>query len=162
MSGPIPLSARILQTSPPSSRKRRRMLRGSEDTSGDSTIEQYLYRSDSFRCTNIAAPLPLPNVRDSLPSNDGLRKVLQTFLPRIRAEINAIIKDQYTVDFIRVSKPEYPKVDVKTLILCVKIYKGREQPHGWPELRDTLKRLLHTSGFLSRHGFWGRTIIFYD
>lgn len=95
----------------------------------------------------MAAPLPLPNVRDSLPSDDGLRKVLHNLLPRIRAEINAIIKDQYAVDFYHVSKPEYPKGNVKILTLCVKIYKGREQPHGWPELRDALKRLLHTSGF---------------
>lgn len=148
MSGPIPLSARQLMTPPSTPKKRRRMLRESEDSSGNLTIEQYLYRSDAFRCTTLEAPFPLPVDRTSLPPN-GLPQVLENLLPHIRAEIGRLIKDQFTAHFVNVTKPGYPDGNVKRLTLAVKIYKGREEPTTWTKARSTLKNFLIKAGYPS-------------
>lgn len=149
MSGRIPLSARMALTPPLSPRQKRRVLRESDDNSGGQTIEQYIYRTDAYRCTSLGAPLPLPIVRASLALDDSLRQVLQSLMPQIRAEINAAIHDQYTVDFCRTWKAKYPRGEIVHLTLCVQVYEGSEPSTRWPDLRTALVALLNASGFQS-------------
>lgn len=148
MSGPIPLSTRMLLTPPYTPKKKRRVLGETEDSSEDWTIEQYLYRKDPFRCTSLAAPLPLPIRRTSLPS-DGMEETLEKLRPHIQAETDLFIKDPYTLSFVHVLRPDYPTGNVKRLTLSVEIYKGHEQPNAWAQARDNLHTLLRNAGFES-------------
>ncbi|KAJ5907578.1 hypothetical protein N7495_000260 [Penicillium taxi] len=57
-----------LSSPPQSPRKRRHLLRESDETDGMISIEQYLYRGDPFRSTDMAVELPYPLILQSAPA----------------------------------------------------------------------------------------------
>src|SRR5712664_4460146 len=96
-----------LLTPPDSPRRRRRLLRESEETSGELSIESYIHRSDPYRSTSIKDPLPYPVVNQN-SSKDLTEKVLAH-----REKIWKILTDNglpshgaFTV--VDITKPDYP------------------------------------------------------
>jgi hypothetical protein len=98
-----------LPTLPESPRKRRDILRESEDTEGEISIEDYPYRSDPYRSTALENPWPYPTL-SSVASSPVTTKEVENY----NEEIHRILSNhgfpsgaQLTVE--NVTKPHYPR-----------------------------------------------------
>ncbi|KAJ6010377.1 hypothetical protein N7451_001789 [Penicillium sp. IBT 35674x] len=78
LSSPAPSQ---LMTPPPSPRKRRRVLRDSEETSSSISLERYILASDPYRSTSLSDPPPYPL---SITFSPELTNVLRPFYSEVR------------------------------------------------------------------------------
>ncbi|KAL2002739.1 hypothetical protein VTN02DRAFT_6069 [Thermoascus thermophilus] len=130
--------------SPPlSPRKRRMMLRESEETTGSMSIEEYLVRSDPFRSTTIRSPLPYPLKLSPAPED------LKVRVERLYPDINSFLRSRQisrsALSFVNVSKPGYPGGDMPVATLHIKIYdEGIAGFFG--QIKDEAKRILSMHG----------------
>lgn len=147
MNTPVLRSARSLPTPPLSPRKRRRILRESEDSSGGMTIEQYLYRTDPYRSTTAAIAFPLPVMRSNVSFNAADSRRLKDLEPTIQTVLIPAIKDPFTFRFCELSKPGYPGGDIKVATLLVDVHEGKVQPSSWFATRDVLRSILQKTGY---------------
>lgn len=145
MSIPRPLPQNALQTPPKSPRTRRQLLRESEESSGELSIEDYLYRTDPFRSTTASICYPLPVVRAATLLNNEIIHRLQNLIPQIRTKIDIIIQDPFTIDIYDVFKPDYPDFQNRMPTLLVEIHEGSGKSDRWSDLRNTIQDFLHQS-----------------
>ncbi len=123
------------------------MLRESEDSSGEMTIEQYLYRTDPFRSTTATIPFPLPlEKKGPLLSDDDFQRLR----PHIQETLDSYnIKDQYIAQFYELSKMNYPRGSIRVPTLLIEFYEGKGPSSSWSAARDALRRLLNRTGYTS-------------
>ncbi|KAF7122752.1 hypothetical protein CNMCM5793_000862 [Aspergillus hiratsukae] len=127
-------------TPPDSPRKRRTLLRESEESEGTMEIEQYLTSCDPYRSTNLPHfwPYPLMYTRSEelqrtlLPIDDDIRTILRTHgLPEHRH-----------MPFIA-QKPHYPGGDTAVKLLYVMLLAEDNHPRRLGPAKDALARLLN-------------------
>lgn len=64
--------------------KRRKFLRETEDNTGKTMIEHYIYRRDRYRSSSLAFPYPLPmTVKSALPGLQARMNADATIRPAI-------------------------------------------------------------------------------
>ncbi|KAI9731022.1 MAG: hypothetical protein M1834_005485 [Cirrosporium novae-zelandiae] len=126
-------------SSPPSPRKRRMWLRSSDETSGEMTIEDYIYGSDDYRKTTALPRLPLPLLESRIwPHLRGNR------LEEVRGPIDNILSSSglqnYHASIVCLRKTGYtPSFEVPTL----RVWVRGDRTLQWPQIRDTLKECLN-------------------
>lgn len=130
-----------IPTPPDSPRKRRRHLRDSDDTSGDMTIEGYLYRSDPYRSTTMSKPWPYPLKAVSAPESVRLQ------IEPHRGEILAILRNHgfpqqpiFTVD--NITKPGYPGGEIPITVLRLVFRFDTYVPKSMGPAKDAVYDLL--------------------
>ena len=137
-------------TQPAPASKRRRELRESEDSNGEMSIVDYLYRTDPYRSIDQRSPWPLPLLRES---PDEVTKARISSLPGLKGEIIHVLKRnglQNISDFHIKSctKPDFPGGDKPQLILCVSLDVDDKAPtNKWSDARKELGNLLSNNGF---------------
>jgi hypothetical protein len=126
----LPPSAEYMTPPPDSPRKRRLLLRESEDSGEDMSIEEYIYCCDSYRSTTVLNPTPYPLL---------IRPVLEclAFTQAIRQDVLEILReygfsDESELSIDEVTKPNYPGGSI--LLATV--------PYRFGEPRDAVYRLL--------------------
>lgn len=150
----IPQSERLghpqLSTPPPTPEKWRQLLRESEETSGEMTLETYLYNSDAYRCSSFESPWPLPLILE-LPSADFRMKgeTMSSLLPTIRSifEKHSLVESVVDVKAALVSKLDYVGGEIRTLTLLVYMDQVIPLTSSWAKARDDLQALVNESGF---------------
>lgn len=142
-----PSSQHGLLTPPSSPRKRRRILRESEDASGELNIEDYLYRIDRYRSTTDSKPPPLPITRSRL----DLAKLNNfiTILPEIFEKLDSVMKDQYICEICDSWKQGCYQEDRKVTTCLIKVDRDPDMSPSWTTIRDDIHILLQRSGFNS-------------
>lgn len=148
MAFPFPESSPSLEI-PDSPRKRRRVIRGSEETEGDMTIENYLYKSDPYCSTSLPHPLPFPLMMEHAP-------YLEHRIAPLRDEIRRILQRHgfpSTAGFIPyvATKPHYPGGDVLKNLLCVVLTPDGHTPSRLGAAKDELLELLRRHGIDDMH-----------
>ncbi|KAK2780579.1 hypothetical protein FQN52_005658 [Onygenales sp. PD_12] len=140
---PLPPTFRGLYSPPPSPRKRRREQRESDETHGPMSLEEYLLRSDVFRSTTRANPLPYPLVTSDPPQE------LKDRMKDIEDDIANIIRNkgftECQVEFVNVSKPGYPGGDRPTPTLKIESLDTNMESFFGP-LKDDIRDLLFQKG----------------
>lgn len=146
--GPRPLPPPEGPMTPPSSPRRRRELqRSSDEASGVMTIEQFLYRSDLFRCTSAGTQYPLPIARSPTALNQHVVQRLNKLLPTIRGIVETYLKEAVTINIVDSWKPDYPGGQYRKPTVLIEVYNGTGSPSSWPKIRDQVQGLLHDSQF---------------
>ena len=141
--GPRPLPRpTVILTPPPSPRKRRELIRSSDDCSGDLSIEKYLYKSDQFRCSSARNPLPLPVARGQITVNEVDVQKLTALIPEIRVITDDKLKEILTIRFVDTWKPNYPNGHIRTPTLLIEVHQGVGPSDLWFEVRDDIQSLL--------------------
>lgn len=107
-----------IPTPPESPRKRRNILRESEDTDGELTIENYLCRSDPYRSTTLEDPWPYPTI--STVASSEVTEAVEDH----REEICRILSDHgfpsnFHLRVESITKPNYPRGDFPVTLLRV-------------------------------------------
>ncbi|EAW19981.1 uncharacterized protein NFIA_096010 [Aspergillus fischeri NRRL 181] len=131
--------------SPPGSpRKRRSILRESEESEGTMEIEQYLTSCDPYRSTNLPNFWPYPVM---LTSSSELQQTLRP----IKDDISAILKAHgfhERVPFLPyvAQKPHYPGGDTAVNLLRVILLAADDHPRRLGPAKDDLARLLNERG----------------
>ncbi|PGH16800.1 hypothetical protein AJ79_01444 [Helicocarpus griseus UAMH5409] len=150
MEGTSPLLAgHELPTPLDSPRKRRRAMRESDETEGDMTIENYIYRSDPYRSTTLpnTSPWPLdledaPHLQERLrPLEDEVRKILDKHgFPK-------------TADFLPyvASKRHYPGGTPPVNLLLVWLRADDYTPKELSPARDEFSQLFQIQNILDMH-----------
>lgn len=139
-----PLLVSGLPTPPLSPTKRRRLLRESEETDGEMSIEQYLYATDPFRATTDklrSLPHPLQFVESSR------RETILEFRTEILETLRSHgFSDEPLICVDKVFKAGYPNGDIGVETLRV-VFHGRQQSLGsFSNARDSLQNLLLQNG----------------
>jgi hypothetical protein len=133
-----------------SPRTLRRQLRQSEDSSGDMSIEEYIYRCDPCRSTTLPNPMPYPLLIK--PDHESF-----TLVEPLRAEILEILgqhgfsrKPILSVD--QVTKPNYLNGDVPVTMLRIRysLYT-MAVPLCFEDAKDAIYRLLLTHNITHLH-----------
>jgi hypothetical protein len=131
-----------------SPRTLRRPLRQSEDSSGDMSIEEYIYRCDPYRSTTLPNPMPYPLLIK--PNHESLVKPL-------RAEILEILcqhgfSDDLTLSVDQVTKPNYLNGDVPVTMLRIQcsLYT-MAVPLCFEDAKDAVYRLLLANNITHLH-----------
>ena len=153
-----PLSQRSKQSgpsTPPSSPgKRRQMLRESEETSGEMTLETYLYNSDAFRCSSFRPPWPLPLMLEA-PEPDFLKngEKMRPLEPKIRSILKNHSMEENTFHFgvSWVSKRGYPEGGTRSLTLIIYMDQAFPSKSSWAHARDDLRTMFSAEGLGSIH-----------
>lgn len=146
-SKPQPSLQQGLITPPSSPRKRRRILRESEDASGELSIEDYLYRIDCYRSTTESMPLPLPITR-SKPDLATLEE-FNTIWPAIIAKLDSVMKGQYTCEICDSWKQGYNQENRKITTCLIQVDQDPDVSPSWRTIRNEIHILLQRSGFNS-------------
>lgn len=149
----IPLSQRLQQsqqmTPPPSPGKRRHLLRQSEETEGEMTLETFLYNSDAWRCSSFKTPWPLlltleaPDPRFHI--NGEVIGPLASNVRWILAE-HSMTSSVVCVMTSLVSKRGYPGGDSKALTLVIYMDQPLPRTSLWASARDELKMMFRQNG----------------
>lgn len=131
-----------LPTPPESPRKRRNLLRESEDTEGECSIEEYLCRSDAYRSTTIINPWPYPvSARSADP-------VVTERVNNQKEAIIEILKDNGFPDMHphilvdQVTKTEYPGGHIPVDVLRILYTDAKTVPKRLGPAKDALYRFL--------------------
>ncbi|OJJ79259.1 uncharacterized protein ASPGLDRAFT_137340 [Aspergillus glaucus CBS 516.65] len=135
-----------LPTPPDSPRKRRQQLRESEEVSGMMQIEDYIYRTDSYRSTSMQHPPPLPyrtepadrrTTEEVEALGTDIFAILETHgFPRARMTGMPVVQ--------RLLKPGYPSYNPTTVLRIV--YRDIRLPRPMGPAKDELLDLLRRSG----------------
>jgi hypothetical protein len=136
-------------TPPPSPGKRRRYMRESEETDGEMTLEQYLYRSDAYRASSFENPLPFPLKFEEPAPNFRLNgRDIRPLMPEILSILdrNSIKKENTCMSMRKVSKPGYPGGETPLLALVLQINHSLQIRASWPQARDELRRVFCARG----------------
>lgn len=142
---PVFLPSRALPTPPDSPRKRRRHLRESEETNGEMSLEQYLYRSDPYRSTSIAHPLPYPLTIK--PAADSIRSNVSQYHTSILEILNTYgFSGECYISVDEVTKPNYPGGEKPTVILRIQYLHNAILPLVLGEARDHIHNMLLQNG----------------
>ena len=149
----IPLTQRLgqsgLATPPDTPHKRRRFLRASEETSGEMSLETYLYNSDGYRCSSFKSPWPLPLViEDPEPDLHINGQKMNSLMPKIRSilETNYMEKNVIRLQTALVSKLDYPGGEKRTLALIIHMNQVTPSTASWADARDELRTFLTAQG----------------
>lgn len=135
-----------LPTPPDSPRKRRQQLRESEELSSIMQIEDYIYRTDSYRSTSVRHPPPLP-YRTS-PADPRTTEQVEA----LRTDIFAVL-DAHGFPLARMAgapvvqnllKSGYPEYSPTTVLRIV--YRDIMLPRPMGPAKDELANLLQRSG----------------
>ncbi|GIC91428.1 uncharacterized protein Aud_007871 [Aspergillus udagawae] len=131
-------------TLPGSLRKRRSLLRESEDSDGTMGIEQYLMSCDPYRSTNLPNFWPYPLMLTE-------SRELQETLRPVKYGISAILKAHgfaERVPFLPyvAQKPHYPGGDTPVNLLRVILLAADDHPRRFGPAKDDLTRLLNERG----------------
>ncbi|KAL8918840.1 MAG: hypothetical protein Q9208_007097 [Pyrenodesmia sp. 3 TL-2023] len=118
--------------------KRRRLLRETEDESGVLSIEDYNYRGDAYRSSNMPTKYPLPmNTEDPDPELERLLASKGDLSGQIASLLQVHHIECNTIEFCFVSKPGYPAegdkarpavsiwVDIKDLVSAASLPAAR-------------------------------------
>ncbi|KAL3481093.1 hypothetical protein BJX99DRAFT_254072 [Aspergillus californicus] len=137
-----------LPTPPASPRKRRMILRESEDTEGKLDIEDYLLRCDPYRTTTAKHALPYPLtyapadpsiVRQVNACKDAILQVLDR---------DGFPTDGYYLHFEvgNISKPEYPLGNRPQTTLRLSFLHVSSVPSRLGPTKESIARILHQNG----------------
>lgn len=142
-----------LPTPPPDSpRRRRRILRESEESDGEMSIEQYLYASDGFRSTTSTSKLPHP--LDESPVSESLKEQWESAKASLLPLIGEILesecgmrKGRWGVKLVNYSKPGYHSKTSHdrhdpTLVINSEESTSQGRPRNWSLARVQVKSLL--------------------
>ena len=146
-SQPQPPLQHGLPTPPSSPRKRRRILRESEDASGELAIEDYLYRTDRYRSTTESQPPPLPIIR-STPDLATLEE-FRTIWPAVIEKLDSVMKGQYTCHICDSWKQGCYQENHKVTTCLVQLDRDPGVSPSWATIRNEIHSLLQRSGFKS-------------
>lgn len=146
-SQPQPALQHGLLTLPSSPRKRRRILRESEDASGELGIEDYLYRTDCYRSTTKSRPPPLPIIR-SRPDLATLEEY-RTIRPAVIEKLDSVMKGQYTCHICNSWKQSYYQEDRKVTTCLINLDRDPGVSPSWATIRNEIHSLLRRFGFKS-------------
>ncbi|KAJ0419604.1 hypothetical protein BJY00DRAFT_324190 [Aspergillus carlsbadensis] len=139
-----------LPTPPASPRKRRMLLRESEETEGQMSIEDYLLRSDPYRTTttNLAWPYPL-TCTPADPSIVGRVNGCKNEILRVLEE-DGLPTEGYYLHFRveNVSKPEYPLGDRPQTTLRLVYLHVSVVPRRLGPIKDGVARILLQKGIV--------------
>ncbi|KAJ6110164.1 hypothetical protein N7486_002399 [Penicillium sp. IBT 16267x] len=130
--------------SPPSPRKRRRILRDSGETDGEISLEKYILASDPYRSTSLPNPPPYPL---AITHSSELADVTRPFIAEIFHILhNHGFPSSVIVEHNTFSKPGYPGWDLDMFLLRV-VVKGthHNQPQFGPA-KDEIMKLLEEKG----------------
>ncbi|KAL3468104.1 hypothetical protein BJX64DRAFT_282988 [Aspergillus heterothallicus] len=139
-----------LPTPPNSPRKRRMILRESEDTEGNLSIEEYLVRCDPYRTTtaNFAWPYPLRTV----PADASVIRQLNAHkdeILHVLQEDGFVIDEQYLKFRVDdVSKPGYPLGNNSQVTLRLMFDNDAFVPSRLGPTKDRIARIIHDNGIL--------------
>ena len=139
---PPPSPKRVPPSSPT---KRRRFLKESEDNAGVLTIEQYIYRTDPYRSSSVAFPLPTPLYLEYV---DAAMLERLTNDSTLSEHIADTLGRHYIVpqgiSCVKQSKPGYPAGgDTAVAVIRITINVGDNSPTDtWSAARRDVKALL--------------------
>lgn len=129
-------------TPPESPRKRRQLLRDSEDTEGFLTVETYIARSDPYRSTTIQNPPPWPLFFDD-PPQDALNLVVECHPEIIKILTSHGFSDNPAIRLKGVRKPGYPENgNIPTLLLQILYHLDAVLPRRFGDAKDKIRDLL--------------------
>ena len=116
----------VLPTPPGSPSTKMKLLRESEETMGEMTIESYLYRCDPFRRSSSRQCLPLPWHYAPPESDMGLTSPrLAPLLPFIEATLRQQLpsssKEFCYLNVQCLSRPGFPGGDERRLTLIIEV-----------------------------------------
>ena len=134
-------------TPPASPTKRRRVLRGSLETDGETSIGQYLYRTDDYRKSSFANPLPLPWKIERPEANFTSR------FPPLVASTKRILQERnlntspshYSLEIVYLSRPDFEQWKTPRLTLIIQL--DAESGAGleeWGPIKDAVVALIRT------------------
>lgn len=137
------------QHRPESPQKRRRLLRSSEETNGDMTLETYIYNLDGYRCSSFRSPWPLPFVvEDPEPDLRTNGEKMNSLMPHIRSILknNDVEKQISQIQSALLPKLGYPGGEKKTLTLIIYVNQVAPFTASWADARDELRTMLNAQG----------------
>ena len=144
---------------PESTEKRRRFFQLTDDSAGEMTIEDFIYRNDLCRSTSSSIKYPHPLKRSRAPSSlSDHFKESSPLTHQLRKSL-----DRHGVNFKRIncfitSKPGYPRggqIGVQTLLIVVNIPYEDQNPHLSPARRAC-------QAILEEHGLDGLEVELVD
>lgn len=149
---PLSSSPHGIPTPPDYPRKRRNFLRDSEDTDGDLSIEDYLYRCDPYRSTTLEEPWPYPLTYQQAPVHitQRVEACRQEFL-EILSDHNFPAEDSLRFRVSNVTKPEYPGGDQPITVLRLAYISAPYAPKRLGPARDEIHRLMTLKGIDDVH-----------
>lgn len=105
-------------------------------------IEDYLYRSDPFRCTSVNHPLPYPI------STGPASSIITAEASRHYAPIADILKEygfygRYDINVVEITRPKYPGGERPTTTLLIQYRSGTVFPCVPERACDEIRNLLH-------------------
>ncbi|KAJ5126303.1 hypothetical protein N7526_008480 [Penicillium atrosanguineum] len=129
-----------LLSPPPSPRKRRRLLRDSEDAEGEMSLGKYIAACDPFRSSSMVDPLPYP-VR--VKYSERLDHTLRPIMSQIHNVLDFHEFPATTqVETITAWKPGYPGGDREIDLLRVVLDDTNPSPLSFGPAKDDLIRIL--------------------
>ncbi|MCJ1346602.1 hypothetical protein MMC31_004820 [Peltigera leucophlebia] len=137
-------------TPPPSPNKRRHMIRESEETDEEMTLDAFLYRSDDFRKSTFENPWPLPlQLDEPKPAFRLFGPLFKGLVPKIRQVLaeHSIKQNQSWADIYLASKPGFPGGDIPVLTLVVLVDQGVNNSRTWGDAKDEVHQLFAEDNF---------------
>ena len=135
-------------TAPTSPLKRRRFFQITDDNAGEMSIEDYIYRTDSFRSSSARMKFPLPlEKKQASPAYTALTTGNSTFRRHITQIMISHGIELASCNFMYQAKPEYPNGgDQWILTLRLTVHQAtRPSTSQWSPARRAVKAFLDTS-----------------
>ncbi|KAJ5090106.1 hypothetical protein N7532_008790 [Penicillium argentinense] len=139
----------VLPSPPDSPRKRRRLLRESEDNEGEMTLEAYLVRSDPYRSNTQANPWPLPLDGEHAPQIEHQILDLSDVIQQILSSHG--FPENLPLRVCTVRKPEYPGGNVPINMLRVILTQDDYTPISFGPAKDAIRTLLRDRQIFDVH-----------
>lgn len=126
------------------------MIRESEETDEEMTLDAFLYRSDDFRKSTYQTPWPLPLQLDELePAFRLFGPLFKNLAPKIRQVLaeNSIKENQSWADIYLASKPGFPGGDIPVLTLVILVDQGINNSRTWGSAKDEVHQIFAQDHF---------------
>lgn len=126
------------------------MIRESEETDEEMSLDAFLYRSDYFRKSTFENPWPLPlQLDEPEPAFRLFGSLFKGLVPKIRQVLadHSIRENQSWADICLASKPGFPGGDIPVLTLVILVDQGVNNSRTWGHAKDEVHQLFAEDHF---------------